>query len=100
MKILFHYYKSLHSFNIPFSILVGFFGTIANGGTDGFLRTFIISFLSGGFLLSVFFYGLRHENLYYFYYNKGYSKWKLIGCSYGINVAVASGYWLIKNSLA
>ena len=100
MKTLFHYYKSLHHFNIPFSVVLGFFNTLYGGNTDGFLRTFTISLITGGFLLSVFFYGLRYENRYYFYYNKGYSKWQLIGYSYGMDVVVVSVYWFIKNSVA
>ncbi|HEY9260698.1 hypothetical protein [Chitinophaga sp.] len=100
MKIICHYYTSLHAFNVPFSLLLGCFGTLGSHKLDGFLLTFIISLLSGGFLLALFFYGLRYSNRYYFYYNKGFSKMKLIGLSYGMNVVVLMVYLLIKNSIA
>ena len=100
MKILFHYYKSLHAFNIPFSLLMGFFGTLGDNGLNGFLLTFTISLFSGGFGLALYFYGRKYNNSYYFYYNKGFSKMKLIGLSYGINVAALIVYLLIKSSIA
>jgi hypothetical protein len=100
MKILFHYYKSLHAFNIPFSLLMGFFGTLGDNGLKGFLLTFVISLFSGGFGLALYFYGRRYKHNYYFYYNKGFSKMKLIGLSYGINVVALIIYLVIKNSFA
>lgn len=100
MKILLHYYKSLNSFNIPFSLLLGCFGMIGGDRLDGFLLIFAISLLTGGFGLALFFYGLKYEHCYYFYYNKGFSKMKLIGLAYGINVAGITVCLLIKNSIS
>jgi hypothetical protein len=97
MKVLFYYYKSLHYFNIPFSALLGCQGLLENNKVEGFLRGFTLAFFTGGFLLSVFFYGLKYEKRYYFYYNKGFSKIRLIGFSYLVNVALLLTYQLIKS---
>lgn len=97
MKILCYYYKSLHSFNIPFSVLLGCQGLLSSNKAEGFLRSFIVALFTGGFLLSVFFYGLKYEKRYYFYYNKGFSKIQLIGFSYLVNVVLLLTYRLIKS---
>ena len=99
MKTLFHYYKSLLRFNFLFSVLVGCIGMIGNDKPEGFLRAFAISFLTGGFALAVFFYGLRYGHGYYFYYNKGFSKVKLIGLTYVLNIAGVIIRWITKKSL-
>jgi hypothetical protein len=99
MKTLFHYYKSLLTFNFLFSVFVGFIGMIGNDKLEGLLRAFAISFLTGGFALAVFFYGLRYEHLYYFYYNKGFSKMKLIGLTYLLNITGVAILWVTKRSL-
>lgn len=97
MKLLLHYYKSLSSFNIPFSLFAGGVAYAMNGHTlGGYIIGFLLSLLSGGFLLSVFFYELRYAPRYYFYYNKGYSKMRLIGVSYLLNVGLCGVYQLTK----
>jgi len=96
MKMLFHYYKAIHSFNIPFSLLAGLFGLMGHDKMGGFLYGFILSLFTGGFLLAVFFFGLAYENRYYFYYNKGFSKLQLIGGAYLLNVVAIAVYGLIK----
>ncbi len=96
MKMLFHYYKAIHSFNIPFSLLAGLLGLMGHDKVAGFLKGFMLSLFTGGFALSVFFFGLAYENRYYFYYNKGFSKFQLIGGAYLLNVVVLLVYGLIK----
>lgn len=97
MKLLLHYHKSLSSFNIPFSLFAGGFGYAMNGNTfSGYMTGFLLSLLSGGFLLSVFFYELRYASRYYFYYNKGYSKIQLAGFSYLLNVGLWGVYQVVK----
>jgi len=96
MKMLLHYYKAIHSFNIPFSLLAGLLGLMEHDKLSGFLRAFTLSLFTGGFALSVFFFGLAYENRYYFYYNKGFSKLQLIGGAYLLNVAMLLVYRLIK----
>lgn len=47
-----------------------------------FIRAFMRSFLTGGFIIAIFFYGSRHRNEYYFYHNLGLTKARLIIISY------------------
>jgi hypothetical protein len=46
------------------------------------LVLFIISFLTGGYLLGVLFFEFARKNEYYFFYNLGISKLRLILTSY------------------
>lgn len=84
LKLLWLYYKDLIRFNIPFSIIVGLVGMFVSG----FLNAFCFSFLTGGFLLSIYFYNLRYSSQYYFYYNKGLTKIHLWSGCCMINVVV------------
>ncbi len=77
LKLLWLYCKDLIWFNVPFSLMAGLVGMFGNG----FFNAFCFSFLTGGFLLSIYFYNIRHSSKYYFYYNKGLTKIHLwIGC--------------------
>jgi len=64
-----NYYKDIQLMNIPLSLAAGILGSI-----EGiFLKTVLITFLTVGFLLSVYFFGQRKAHQYFFYYNKGLS---------------------------
>jgi len=63
---------------------------------DGFFKSFGLSFMTGGFLLSLYFYEKRSKNRYYFYYNKGFSRPKLIAYAYAINVLLMLTYFIIQ----
>ena len=92
IKLLWLYYKDLIRFNIPFSAMTGFIGMFASG----FFDAFCFSFLSGGFLLSVYYYNLRYSSQYYFYHNKGLTKIHLWGGSFMINssvVFILNAFW-------
>lgn len=84
LKLLWLYYKDLVRFNLSFSIIAGFIGMFVSG----FLNAFCFSFLTGGFLLSVYFYNLRYPSQYYFYYNRGFTKIHLWGGCYIINICI------------
>jgi hypothetical protein len=79
MKVLLYYLKQLLKFNLPFSFIIGSFAIalVPENWMKGFLTGALFSFFTGGFLLSVFFYHLRFENQYYYFYNKGFSILKL-----------------------
>ena len=52
------------------------------------LVAFIISFLTGGYLLGVLFFELARKNEYYFYYNLGISKLRLILTTYLFHITL------------
>jgi hypothetical protein len=47
--------------------------------------SFIVWIMTGGFLLSAFYFELIRKNEFYFYYNLGYSKIKLLLIAYLLN---------------
>lgn len=59
-----------------------YFGYTVSAVGLAMLRSFVRSFLSGGFLIAVFFFESRHKNEYYFYHNLGLTKSRLIIISY------------------
>jgi len=81
MRIFFNYYKIVQSVNLPISFLFGYIYGLA---------AFVISFTTLGLFLSVFYFDLYYKNSYYFYFNRGFSKSKLIGISFIVNVLIAA----------
>lgn len=99
--MLLHYYRSIQGFNFLFSCIAGALGMI--GGEDrpgAFFSAFLISFFTGGYLLALFFYELRSRQQYYFYYNRGFSRLRLILFSYLLGLPVIGLCLMLKNILA
>lgn len=92
MRSLFLFYKQISSFNIPFSLVVGLLA-LAEGGSLAVF--FFLPLLTLGFMLSLYLYEVRHANQYFFYFNLGFDKVKLIGFTFGINSTIALIYFLI-----
>lgn len=92
MKGLFLYYKQISSFNIPFSLIVAFLAYINGGSFDIY---FFLPLLTVGYLLALYLYEVRHAQQYFFYFNLGFEKIKLVGFAFGINAAIALIYFLI-----
>lgn len=92
MRSLFLYYMQINSFNIPFSLIIALL-VLSEGGS--FPVFFFLPLLTVGFLLSLYLYEIRHSNQYFFYYNLGFDKLKLIGFTFGINATIALIYFLI-----
>jgi hypothetical protein len=61
------------------------------------IRSFVIWIMTGGFLLSVFYFEITRKNEYYFYYNLGLSKLKLILVTYTLHVIVILPLLFILN---
>lgn len=98
MKALFHYYKEIQYFNIPLSLIVAVFGMLGSEHmVQGFVATFFLSLLTGGYLLSLYFYELRNKKRYYFYYNKGYSKLRLMLYGFLINLSIFFAVFFLKS---
>lgn len=77
MRVVFNYYKVISGVNLPFSYLFGYIYGLA---------AFVVSFVVFGFILSIFFFELYYKQRYYFYYNRGFSKSRLIGLSFLANL--------------
>jgi len=61
------------------------------------ILTFLISILTIGFLTSLLIFDKYHKNTYYFYYNQGYSKRKLLMYSEMINFCLVScSFWVLS----
>jgi hypothetical protein len=56
---------------------------------------FILSYLSGGFLLGILYFEFARKQEYYFYYNLGISKLRLILTSYLFNLALSMPLMII-----
>lgn len=98
MRAFFHFYKEIQYFNIPFSLVVAVFGMIGSEDMlQGFVFTFFLSLLSGGYLLSLYFYELRNKKRYYFYYNKGFSRLTLVLYCFLCNLGVFVLFFLLKS---
>ncbi|NIG53007.1 hypothetical protein [Chitinophaga sp. Cy-1792] len=100
LYFLWHYYRAINLPNYAFSIFLALLAVpvtpklpYMEAGNSAsslsvILRAFVIAMLTGGFLLSLFLFERRRKNQYYFYHNKGYSKFQLIGFAYGINLLI------------
>lgn len=86
VRIVLNYYKDIQVVNIPISLAAGLVGSVEGM----FLKSFVISFLTAGFLAGVYFFNSTKKAQYYFYYNKGLSKTKLILYTYLINVLIVT----------
>jgi len=56
---------------------------------------FILSYLSGGFLLGILYFEFARKQEYYFYYNLGISKLRLILTSYLFNLVLSMPLMII-----
>lgn len=86
---LFKYYYDLTRYNIIISLLVGFVKFSPFVG--------IFSFATFSMPISIFCYQYFQKHQYYFYYNLGISKTKLVIFTWIINLIIASILLLIMN---
>jgi len=87
---------------IKVSILVSLLATLLigplnpNGITlSGLISTFLIGFLTGGYLSGFLFYEMFRKKEYYFFYNLGISKLKLILVSYSFHLIISLPLFII-----
>jgi hypothetical protein len=85
--------KTIIKVNLIFSVFLTilsvlmFFSEFPSGNIIHILLlSFIIIFLTGGFLLSFFYFELSRKNEYYFYYNMGITKIKLLIMAYMLHL--------------
>lgn len=97
MRMLWYYFRELFKFNFLFSLVLGLAGIAITSGAmfSWFLKFFLFTYFTGGFLLAVFFYNLRFSHQYYSYYNKGFSKITLNILAYVLNMPLLTLLLLI-----
>ena len=76
-KSFLHYYYDIVIYNILFSFIIGITTFLIVQNFD-FIKTFYICFNTVGFIGGLYLYHIFNVNEYYYYYNKGLSKFKLI----------------------
>jgi hypothetical protein len=81
------YYFDLTRYNVAFSILIGIITSRPNAA--------IITFLTFGMIVGFLCFRYFQNNQYYFYYNLGISKSKLLLTTWVINALLASILLLI-----
>jgi hypothetical protein len=82
VKLFWNFFKRLFSLNLQVSVLF----SILN--FDKFLLTLGWSLMSSGFIISLLYHHLTHKMEYYFYYNQGISKIKLISVIYIVDILI------------
>ena len=80
-KAIWKYYYDVTRYNIAFSIVLGFITLDPLKGA--------VSLATGGMIFSLYCYKQFQNNQYYFYYNLGLSKTRLISTTWGINFMLA-----------
>jgi hypothetical protein len=94
LRVLFHYFKDLVRYNLPFSFLIGLVGHAT--GLD-FFTSFIAALVTGGYVFASYLYWRMRKHEYYFYYNKGFSWIGLTAYSWLLNGLLASLIIIVKS---
>jgi hypothetical protein len=81
LRLFGNFYKRLLVVNVLISLILALL-------SSNFLLTLGLSFMSAGFLMSLLYQEQTHKTEYYFYYNKGISKLRLILVSGLLNVTL------------
>ena len=87
LKLLYAFYKSTLTINLSASFLLTIltlavsisenWGTGLGGLLVNFVQSFLLVFLTAGFLISIIYKELTYKEEYYFYYNRGVGRVKL-----------------------
>jgi len=96
IKACLHYCKDLLPTNLLTSFLISLTG-MAYGLS--FWKTFSVSLVTAGAILSSYFYERRRGHQYYFFYNLGISRRELYVCAFLADVLLAALVLVIKNNL-
>jgi len=89
IRLFLPYNKTILKTNIIFSIFLTLLSgaillSIPSTHSPAYIiiRSFVIWMMTGGFLLSAFYFEITRKNEYYFYYNLGLSKIRLLSNAY------------------
>ena len=91
--------KEIFRFNLIISTATAFLGGTAGnsriGFIPGFFTVFSVSLFTGGFLFAVYFYILKYRKRFYFYYNLGLDKTRLIIAAWLFNLPIVFTLYII-----
>ena len=87
-KALLKYYYDVTRYNLAFSILAGVMKGIAAA---------VFSFGTFGMVIGIICFNQLQKNQYYFYYNMGYTKLRLISITWGLNLIIAALFLLMAS---
>ncbi len=93
LKLFSEFYKSTLSLSIAFAALVAFLG-----GKLGFLTAFGIAFMTGGWILSLYYKEQTRKNEYVYYQNMGITKSALVISCILLNVLIGSFFILFDRA--
>jgi hypothetical protein len=92
-RLLLPYNKTILKLNIVFSIVLTFLSSLAflskkSSHSPAFLIIALYTFwiMTGGFFLSAYYFEITRKNEYYFYYNLGISKIKLLLLAFSLHI--------------
>jgi hypothetical protein len=85
LKLFTVFYKSTLTLSILFSITVAVIG-----GKLGFITVFGIAFMTGGWVLSLYYKEVTHKNEYVYYHNMGITKSTLIISCILVNIIIGT----------
>lgn len=83
LKLLILFYKSTLTTSVLFSITVAIIGAFA-----GFIKVFGITFMTGGWIISLFYKDITYKNEYVFYQNMGITKLTLLIFAILLNILI------------
>ena len=92
IRLFLPYNKTILKTNIIFSIFLTMLSSLlffarpsSHSPTYIIMNSFVVWIMTGGFLLSALYFEITRKNEYYFYYNLGLSKIKLLLTAYLLN---------------
>jgi hypothetical protein len=93
IRLFLPYNKTILKTNIIFSLFLTLLSSVillsmpsTHSATYLILRSYVVWILTGGFLLSAFYFEITRKNEFYFYYNLGLSKVKLLFSAYLLSI--------------
>jgi hypothetical protein len=85
LKLFAVFYKSTLTLSVLFSITVAVIG-----GKLGFITVFGIAFMTGGWVLSLYYKEITHKNEYVYYQNMGITKSTLVVSCILMNIIIGA----------
>ncbi len=83
LKLFSVFYKSTLTLSVAFAFTVAVIG-----GIVGFFTFFGIAFMTGGWVLSLYYKEISHKNEYVYYQNMGMTKPVLVICCVLLNIVI------------